>query len=306
LAVNDRYKNAKGEWMDETQWFTLVAWSKLATYVEKYLGQIKPNKILEKPTDVDEIRFIDDLLMGFIAAAKATETANEITNESEAMWFPINPADTKLFGINLYPYKRIGKNGLTSHLEIANLLLIRGMTFLGYNSKLTNDEIKGMAEIDTMSMIYSIDDITLKLALSNNLTIEKFLALEGKINGTETGILSPENTDIVYYCYFPVWNTCNYERIMPISDGFSGDWVDTDGIWEFSGPESAVFLTNYNIGEYNKGAGSNLNRIFDGAIYVKIFTPEDFVDVAVDSRVTPENVNFTNNLINVKIRNSFG
>jgi single-strand DNA-binding protein len=37
LAVNDRYKNAKGEWMDETQWFTLVAWSKLATYVEKYL-----------------------------------------------------------------------------------------------------------------------------------------------------------------------------------------------------------------------------------------------------------------------------
>ena len=37
LAVNDRYKNAKGEWMDETQWFTLVAWSKLAIYVEKYL-----------------------------------------------------------------------------------------------------------------------------------------------------------------------------------------------------------------------------------------------------------------------------
>lgn len=37
LAVNDRYKNAKGEWMDETQWFNLVAWSKLANYVEKYL-----------------------------------------------------------------------------------------------------------------------------------------------------------------------------------------------------------------------------------------------------------------------------
>lgn len=37
LAVNDRYKNAKGEWMDETQWFNLVAWFKLAIYVEKYL-----------------------------------------------------------------------------------------------------------------------------------------------------------------------------------------------------------------------------------------------------------------------------
>jgi single-strand DNA-binding protein len=37
LAVNDRYKNIKGEWMDETQWFSLLAWSKLALYVEKYL-----------------------------------------------------------------------------------------------------------------------------------------------------------------------------------------------------------------------------------------------------------------------------
>ena len=37
LAVNDRYKNGKGEWMDETQWFNLVAWSKLAQYAEKYL-----------------------------------------------------------------------------------------------------------------------------------------------------------------------------------------------------------------------------------------------------------------------------
>jgi len=37
LAVNDRYKNAKGEWVEETQWFNLVAWSKLAQYAEKYL-----------------------------------------------------------------------------------------------------------------------------------------------------------------------------------------------------------------------------------------------------------------------------
>jgi single-strand DNA-binding protein len=39
LAVNDRYKNIKGEWIDETQWFSLLAWSKLAVYVEKYLAK---------------------------------------------------------------------------------------------------------------------------------------------------------------------------------------------------------------------------------------------------------------------------
>lgn len=37
LAVNDRYKNASGEWVDDTQWFNLVAWSKLASYAEKSL-----------------------------------------------------------------------------------------------------------------------------------------------------------------------------------------------------------------------------------------------------------------------------
>jgi len=37
IAVNDRYKNAKGDWVDETQWFNLVAWSKLAQYAEQYL-----------------------------------------------------------------------------------------------------------------------------------------------------------------------------------------------------------------------------------------------------------------------------
>jgi len=39
LAVNDKYKNVKGELIEETQWFSLVAWSKLAIYVEKYLSK---------------------------------------------------------------------------------------------------------------------------------------------------------------------------------------------------------------------------------------------------------------------------
>jgi single-strand DNA-binding protein len=37
LAVNDSYKNAKGDWVDETQWFNLVAWSGLANYAELHL-----------------------------------------------------------------------------------------------------------------------------------------------------------------------------------------------------------------------------------------------------------------------------
>ena len=37
LAVNDGFKNAEGEWQDDTQWFNLVAWSKLVDYAEKNL-----------------------------------------------------------------------------------------------------------------------------------------------------------------------------------------------------------------------------------------------------------------------------
>lgn len=37
LAVNDRYKNALNEWVDDTQWFNVVAWAKLAEYAEKFL-----------------------------------------------------------------------------------------------------------------------------------------------------------------------------------------------------------------------------------------------------------------------------
>jgi hypothetical protein len=253
-------------------------------YIEKYLGATKPSKVLEKPTDVDEIRFINDLLMGFIESAAATDLASDITNEAENMWFPINPADTKLFKINTFPYKRIGKNGLSGHLEVANLLLIRGTTFLANNRYLIDDEIKQMAEIDAMSMVNSINDVDLKLALSN-LTYSDFLTLTGKINNVETSILIKNGINYDYD--YILKNTV--EQVLPISDGFSGTWdKNTDGVWEFSGPEEVVFLTNY-------VSNPKLNESFDGGIYVKIFTIDDYnTYTSLDSSGKPANVNITN------------
>lgn len=37
VAVNDRFKNQKGEWIDEVQWFTIVAWSYLAMFADRNL-----------------------------------------------------------------------------------------------------------------------------------------------------------------------------------------------------------------------------------------------------------------------------
>ena len=37
LAVTENKKNANGEWVNDTQWFTLVAWGKTADRVERYV-----------------------------------------------------------------------------------------------------------------------------------------------------------------------------------------------------------------------------------------------------------------------------
>jgi len=259
-------------------------------YVEKYLGQLKPKKILDKPTDVDEIRFIDDLLKGFIEAAKASEQAMQITNEAENIWYPINPIDTKLLGINLYPYKRIGKNGFNGIDDIRNLLVIRGTTFLTNNRLLSTKEIESMAEVDALSMIHSVEDTNLKLALSN-LLLSDFLDAKGKINDVETRIISNfknGSVDSYYYSYFPSGTTTYSEKILPISDGFSGKWdKNTDGVWEFSGPDTVVFLSNYShLDNFSKG--------LDGATYLKIFTLNDYNSYGnVDTTIKPQNVNTT-------------
>tara|TARA_A100000171_G_C2135617_1_gene149954 strand:- start:2884 stop:3216 length:333 start_codon:yes stop_codon:yes gene_type:complete len=41
LATNDKYKNAKGEKVEETQWHNLVAWGKVAEIVEQYTSKGK-------------------------------------------------------------------------------------------------------------------------------------------------------------------------------------------------------------------------------------------------------------------------
>jgi len=37
IATNERYKNAKDEWVEDTQWHSIVAWGKQAESTEKML-----------------------------------------------------------------------------------------------------------------------------------------------------------------------------------------------------------------------------------------------------------------------------
>ena len=37
IAVNEGHKNANGEWVENTQWFPIVAWGSVADRIERYV-----------------------------------------------------------------------------------------------------------------------------------------------------------------------------------------------------------------------------------------------------------------------------
>ncbi|WP_343606809.1 single-stranded DNA-binding protein [Fluviicola sp.] len=39
VATNERFKDKKGDWVDNTQWHTVIAWGKLCDRVEKILDK---------------------------------------------------------------------------------------------------------------------------------------------------------------------------------------------------------------------------------------------------------------------------
>jgi hypothetical protein len=263
-------------------------------YTEKYLGA---KDVLTTPTNVHEIAFIEDLLNAFIKAAAKTEQATAITNEGETAWIPINPIDTKLFGIETTPYARIGSTGFANNKEIVRLMLIRGMTFLGYNNnKLTQDEITSMAVEEATAILNTVPDEKIKIDLaSGDLTNIQVGLSDGIINDKARTIvyegITLSGKDYRVYGYFTTGGTMlqniqDYEKIIPIDKGFTGNWASVDGKWAFDGDTNVKILTNYN--------NTKIAKPDDGGIYIKIFETKDYskdvqtITVAsADTKTTP-------------------
>jgi LAS superfamily LD-carboxypeptidase LdcB len=285
------------------------------SYVEKYLGSLKPTPILEKPSDVNEIAFIEDLLNGFIKAEQQTENAINITNQAENSWFPVNPADSKLF-VPTTPYARIGKNGFSSEKEIVNLMLIRAMTFLGYNDLLDITEIQEMAEIDTMTMINTIEDTNIKHTIFNNYkTPDNFFQLRGdaitKNQSPDGKFFIDDKYKYDYIGYAPPTNQVEGQIILPISDGFSGIWdynTQDEKHYVNSGTDT-IFLSNYKNSVEKKTLKMDNGETFiyyinnykntdDGAIYLKEIKSSEFNNTPnLDTSVKPANVKIDDNYI---------
>ena len=125
-------------------------------WVEKYLGS--PD-VIAQPRRVDELKFIDDLLAGFLIAEKENAIADESLNNVEKNWLPNNVFDTRLYQDN-FPYNRqayITKNA------VIRTMLLRGLIFMYYTNRvITNEEIEQFIDYEVNSIITNpkIDNIT--------------------------------------------------------------------------------------------------------------------------------------------------
>ena len=220
------------------------------SYVDKYLGAAG---VLKKPNDVDELRFIDDLLVAFRKSKKADDAALEEQLINETTWTSVNPIDTIIFQ-ELEPYKRAAGPNNTELLlkeDIVRLMVIRGMIFLGYSNDLsvvTDDEIKAMAAAEVDNMLRGILDETSRQSMSL-LTIQYLNGITGKLDGVSRKVVN-QDTDPYFYDYYYNDEVDNaWVRFLPTNFGFHDvQWTENFKPKQFRSlrdNDGWLFLTTY-------------------------------------------------------------
>lgn len=84
VATNERYKDKKGDWVDNTQWHTVIAWGKLCDRVEKVLDKgsevVIEGRIVNRTyeTKEGEKRFSTEIELSefVLLSSRRQETAN--------------------------------------------------------------------------------------------------------------------------------------------------------------------------------------------------------------------------------------
>jgi lysozyme len=189
---------------------------KTESYIEKYLGS---SPIIDSKLSIDEIKFIEDLLQAFLTANELENKADALAAGEEINWFPSNPLDTRLFGNEKSPYQR---TDLISLEAVQRLMLIRGMTFLGYTNDekyLTREEIQTMAKLEA-NAIASAAQPALKNVLKN-IKPDTIKDVKGVINGKSRKLISPTPNGYSYTYLFVGTNPNKELRVLPINGDFN-------------------------------------------------------------------------------------
>ena len=260
-------------------------------FTETYLGG---RNILDKPSDVNELKFIDELLQAFLKSQAFAEQSNININEALKNWYPVNPLDTRLF-TQAYPYKRIQANTVD---EVLTLIMERAMIYMGYtNKKLTPLELKAMANAESDAILMDIVNPTILSSLST-ITTDRLMSASYFINGDNKKVIVADGINSKY----DYINFTNGIVVMPINNGAIGTLTDqftsmrivnnnittnsfgTTGAWPSSVSEllakeenGNLFLTNYTETSVLDSNSNWISKPNDGGVYVKILEPSDYV-----------------------------
>ena len=277
------------------------------TYVEKYLGAAG---VLESPEKVDELVFIEDLLNAFRKAKKLEDAIVENQSTETTAWLASNPLDSIVFS-DKEPYSRYTEGAeFKTREDFVRLLLIRGMTFLGYSNDpdiLQPEEIKAMGEIEAEAILRGVKTVdtangTLKQSLTK-ITLDYIKDIEGTINGSSRKVIEKDGSDYKYsYIY-----KGNAFRLIPVNKGFNDEkWglpTDTNILTDLVSKrdnEEYLFLTNYSD-DYTPGGSKEQIKEDDGGLYVKLFKGTEFPSASATATL-PEGVTSDNVLILEKLK----
>lgn len=266
--------------------------------VETYLGQ---SGILDIPSDVNELEFIDDLLQAFLTSKIKTEQAELSLIEEQLNWIPVNPLDTRLF-INTFPYKRFAGN---TRNDIINFILIRAFTYIGITNRgLSIPEIQAMANADCDALLADIPNDIIIESLKT-LTSDDFINAEGFINGSTVPLMKFIGTnafgtvlDAYYYNLIfgipkgnPNWDVSTVtdaqtRHILPLDKGFTKGEGKNDNEWQLTSDAlGSVPLVNKAANDFhfltNFSTDVLTPKFDDGGVYIKIIQPKDYDGVSV-------------------------
>jgi hypothetical protein len=298
----------KKDYLDSDKFF---AWpdyrekdEKKKTYVEKYLGS---NGVLDNPKKVNELEFIDDLLAAFLKAAKDTAEVKANADAETTTWYSVNPLDTEIFTQD-EPYSR---TELIDNASVTRLMLIRGMTFLGYTNDekfLTSDEIKTMGELEAEAIIRGVKNPNVKTSMTF-VDLNFIKNITGTINNVEEKVILDKDiktvvglseTTIKKYVYNYIHGkqinkTTPVSVAIPISDSFTGEWPTTkDGLAQKAN-DGSLFLTNYSSNGNLEGKKGD-----DGGLYMKIIQKKDLPTTSMVS--TASTIKKDNTMILSKLK----
>lgn len=270
---------------------------------ETWLGDI-PNS-----DEIDEVRFVNDLIGGILKSAKLDNQINTPPDATSFGWFPVNPLDTPLVNsINPYNFashKEFEKTNF--EIEVAKVIGERAFTFLDFSNKnITPNELAGMAKLEAVNVYKSLSKDKFDKfhsAYSTSASIISALLTQPEYNASIKGrhtFMIDTNPDYVYSLISDEL-TVGYDKrqVIPIRShyvtitnpilySFNGNIFHTTGgtqVMELPGTLDAIKGNSITIGNCILPLGTALTKNDndlkeDGTIYVKIIRKED-----IDKRV---------------------